>query len=56
MTKIMMFYVVLGGLVGTAAVISQGVDLFPDCRGKEYARPTCGGEGPSGEYFSGSTP
>jgi hypothetical protein len=54
--KIIMFYVVLGGLVGTAVTLADDADFFPDCRGPEYARPTCGGEGPSGTYNSGDTP
>lgn len=56
MKFVFLFYALLGGAVITVGSIAQDVDLFPDCRGKEYARPTCGGEGPSGQYTSGSTP
>jgi hypothetical protein len=40
--KFIMFYAVLGGMLGTVAIYADGIDLFPDCRGSEYARPTCG--------------
>ena len=55
MKFLILFYALGGGLVGTAVVLSQDVDLFPDCRGSEYARPTCGDNaGNSGQgYRSG---
>lgn len=56
MKFLVLFYVLGGGLVITAGTLASDADFFPDCRGKEYARPTCGGEGPSGQYNSGWKP
>jgi hypothetical protein len=54
MKLVILFYVLGGGLVITAGSLASDADFFPDCHGTNYARPTCGGQGPSGEYFSGS--
>ena len=54
MKFLVLLYALDGGLVITAGTLASGADFFPDCRGKEYARPTCGDAAtPSGGYCSG---
>ena len=58
MKFLILFYALGGGLVVTAGVLATDADFFPDCRGSEYARPTCGDNaGNSGQgYNSGRKP